>query len=543
MTRRCLPWLVLLVFGAAACGDSENGQSSTWNFEEPFDVEERLPEENNATNNVTSPNNATTPDPNNNTSPINNTTPVELCESDDDCSLGDACSASPAGKTCVAATGSADGESCNRDGDCQNGACIQQWPGGYCTSVGCTDFRDCARLGNENRCLQNPRGENICVRICLSNDDCRDGYICETFGGNDEGVCFPGEPFDPAVFDEQAVQLTCQTSGESTDFVYTVSPGTAHYMMTPIHKEGGQIRPINATFPDGTTADFQRSEGFLSAGSQLYGFMNPTLMPGTLSRSAMVQEGDSTYRLRNQPGEMCYYLLEEATAGNKIDFNIYLVGVPGIDASSASTNANMRAVLQKFDTIYSPQGYTIGNVRFFDITGDERDRFRIVRSEQDVTSLVALSEVPGQTLDDALSLNVFFVEAIAIEGGAIGISPGLPGPAALHGTIGSGVVFTSEFLGGRIRDGFTGNRVDGNEYTGIVFAHEVGHYLGLYHTSEQNGFSFDPLPDTPECNRISANCPDLNNLMFPFAGILHTEVTPEQGFVVGANPLTKEVSP
>ena len=85
--------------------------------------------------------------------------------------------------------------------------------------------------------------------------------------------------------------------------------------------------------------------------------------------------------------------------------------------------------------------------------------------------------------------------------------------------------------------------MSGDEYTGIVFAHEVGHYLGLYHTSEQNGFSFDPLQDTPECGRISASCPDVNNLMFPFAGITHTEVSDEQGFVVGANPLTKEVTP
>jgi hypothetical protein len=455
--------------------------------------------------------------------------------------LGDSCQGPDGDRVCEPATGLADGEACGGSGDCQSGECIDQWPGGYCTTSECSDFTDCSRLGNENRCLQNPRGPNICVRICTSNDECRDGYTCEGFGGG-EGVCFPGTPFDATIFDNQAIQLTCQQSGDSTAIDYVIDPTTAHYMITPIHKDGGQLRPVSATFPDGGQADFQRSEGFLAAGSQLYGFMNPTLMPGTLSRVGQVQAGTNTYNLRNEPGEMCYYLLEEPSAGTTIDFNIYLVGVPGLDAASAPTDTDMQAVIDQFDLIFAPQGYTVGTVRYIDITGNERDRFQVLRSERDVSALVALSEVPGQTLDDALSANVFFVQALAL-GGAIGISPGLPGPAGLHGTGGSGVVFTSEFLGGTIRDSFTGQRVSGNDYTGIVFAHEVGHYLGLYHTSEDDGFRFDPLPDTPECSRISANCPDVNNLMFPFAGIMHTEVTPEQGFVVGANPLTKEVTP
>jgi hypothetical protein len=529
-----------LIVGVAACGDSENGQTAPWDLDESFDVEENLPDENNAT---TPSNNATTP-ANNATTPANNATtpPVEECESDDDCSLGDACVDDAGLRLCQPAIGAADGEACDSGAECQGGACIGQFPGGYCTSTPCTDFTDCARLGNENRCLQNPRGDNFCVRICTSDDDCREGYACETFGGDAEGVCFPGTRFDPSVFDNQAVQLTCQQSGDQTQISYTIDASTVHYMITPIHREGGQIQPVNANFPDGTQANFRRDEQFLAAGSQLYGFMNPTLMPGTLSRASHVQAGTNTYTLRNEPGEMCYYLLEEDTAGTKIDFNIYLVGVPGLDASSAPSDADMQEVIDKFDFIFAPLGYTVGEVRYIDVTGEDRDRFRILRSEQDVSALVSLSEVPGNSLDDALSANVFFVEALAL-GGAIGISPGLPGPAAIHGTQGSGVVFTSEFLGNRIRDSFTGERVSGNDYTGIVFAHEVGHYLGLYHTSEQNGFTFDPLPDTPECNRISANCPDVNNLMFPFAGITHTEVTPEQGFVVGANPLTKEATP
>ena len=75
-----------------------------------------------------------------------------------------------------------------------------------------------------------------------------------------------------------------------------------------------------------------------------------------------------------------------------------------------------------------------------------------------------------------------------------------------------------------------------------MFAHEVGHYLGLYHTSEQFGQGHDPLPDTAECGQreFPSGCDDLDNLMFPFAGIEHTTVTPDQVYVLQVNPLTKD---
>ena len=60
------------------------------------------------------------------------------------------------------------------------------------------------------------------------------------------------------------------------------------------------------------------------------------------------------------------------------------------------------------------------------------------------------------------------------------------------GLNGSGVVFTSDYMGGQQQDS-SGELVDGNEFTASVLAHEVGHYLGLFHTTEQGGRDHDPL--------------------------------------------------
>jgi hypothetical protein len=84
---------------------------------------------------------------------------------------------------------------------------------------------------------------------------------------------------------------------------------------------------------------------------------------------------------------------------------------------------------------------------------------------------------------------------------------------------------------------------------GQTMAHEGGHFLGLFHTTEAEGTAFDPLPDTPECatgadgNRdgiVDYNeCKSgkgSENLMFWAAGDAAETVTGDQGFVVTRNP-------
>ena len=80
--------------------------------------------------------------------------------------------------------------------------------------------------------------------------------------------------------------------------------------------------------------------------------------------------------------------------------------------------------------------------------------------------------------------------------------------------------------------------------------HEAGHLLGLFHTSESAGDSFDPLPDTPQCPRVpndgnndgivsSTECAALDGNNFMFHDTDATGMTAGQAFVLKRNPLMR----
>lgn len=440
-----------------------------------------------------------------------------------------------------------DGESCGGEGDCQGNFCIEEWPGGYCTTVGCETFEDCATVADEeNRCFIQGRGaDNFCVRMCQGSGACREGYICQPVGRN-QGACFP----DPrsAVLDEAAVEalpfeVKCQGPAEGTrfEFDFEIDESTTAYMVTAFSMDGGQLSPQRIEGPAGRI-DFQRANAFQTVTTQLFGSIAPMIVPAHSGLTSQLAAGEHTFSLRSESEQICMYLLQEAAPGTRIDVNVYLVGLD-TTPEQARESENLQEVFATVSAIYAQSGVELGEIRYFTLDEAADQRFGVLRSQDDATALLKLTTSPGPTADEALSLNVVFTRAFALrEGqGVLGMSMGLPGPAGLHGTVASGVLFTAEFIGQEFRDG-GGTVVEGNAYTGAVMAHEIGHYLGLFHTSETDGRSQDPYDDTARCRDFSApeRCPDIDNLMFPLARGAAGILSPRQRSVVQNSPLSKE---
>jgi hypothetical protein len=143
-------------------------------------------------------------------------------------------------------------------------------------------------------------------------------------------------------------------------------------------------------------------------------------------------------------------------------------------------------------------------------------------------------------------INLFFLENFSGAGGAglLGISGGLPGTfgkqSAFNGVLVNATATRSQPDTTYARD------------TAEIALHEMGHFLGLYHTTERQFNLNDVIPDTPECPASNdrtgtgtagvadiAECPDGQNLMFwntDFSGN-KTPLSAQQREVIYRSPI------
>ncbi len=239
----------------------------------------------------------------------------------------------------------------------------------------------------------------------------------------------------------------------------------------------------------------------------------------------------------------------EVASAKAMDLNLYFVGLDDLSAEAAKTDETFQSILDGVEEIYGQAGISFGDVKFIEVPAGDAERFDPLQD----TDLGDLFELSGKDLDaetNAQALNLFFVSDI--EGGdagfsLLGLSGGVPGPPTVNGTKKSGVVVNMADFPGE------------PDLIKLIMAHEAGHYLGLYHTTERNGAALnadgitgaDHLSDTKTCPD-SANtdgndflsvseCADFDggNIMFFSPANDSTAMTSKQGKVMIANPIVR----
>lgn len=253
-----------------------------------------------------------------------------------------------------------------------------------------------------------------------------------------------------------------------------------------------------------------------------------------------------------------------------VNLGIYLVG-GSLTAASAVNDAAIARMLKTMSQFYSNAGLCLGTVTFYDVPDWAKTKYGSGLNVDDQSPCGDLSQMftlsqPGN------QLNLFLVDDMvaAQQGNAVvvGVDGSIPGPSTIGGTVNSGAAVSSADLSTT----GCGSNVDvihcGADEVAYIAAHEGGHWMGLYHPTEQNGDLFDPLSDTATCsctscapssqqssctqNNPNASSPTLmegswcttsscgggENLMFwVISSTSRGTLTSDQGGVVRANPV------
>lgn len=334
-------------------------------------------------------------------------------------------------------------------------------------------------------------------------------------GGTGGSVGGGGEGGAPPIL--ALVEDDLGTVAEGEEILFDVEPGTLG--MTAVALRGGfdwvGIRTITAPNDNAIVQNYGMAG--TSAYYESYGAIT-ALVPQSDHPEAMpLMNGQWAFEVTtDSPSNMIDLSIwtrrtvDGQFHGGVIDINVFLV-------PSVSEEFYMETLMENAFGDYA--GLEVGHITFYPLS----EQFAVL-DENNVIELFMQSDV-APTIP---ALNVYAVGNLTgMFDGAGGFTLGAPALPLVHGTLQSGLVMM-------VFDSF--------EIDSLVVRHEAGHLAGLYHTSEIDPVGYgDALDDTPLCPNVEQmlyNCPDVDNLMFPYGGVGDaTDLSPKQIRVIQASAL------
>ena len=172
-----------------------------------------------------------------------------------------------------------------------------------------------------------------------------------------------------------------------------------------------------------------------------------------------------------------------------IDINIWILSTSETLTDSGERDRMQNEVRESIDSLLQQQNVRLGKLSLFDSSPADKDAF----AQTDNSNLAKLCLATASSIGTSRALNValidVFQEYYEIEEDyfpVLGMSS-IPGMILASESQNSCIVIGLEQHDGDYR------------YVGATIVHEGSHFMGLTHTTEPDGVSFDLFDDTPEC--------------------------------------------
>lgn len=459
------------------------------------------------------------------------------CDADADCVAPAVCSVE---HRCAVPGTAPDGAACERDLDCRGRACLAAGANGRCATAcdgapacgegRCALVTDARPEGTRLRFTCGPlEGTRFAAEACAADAECRSGLCHDGRCTSPCGACPEGFACAPATLTRGAASLdhgVCSwwpvqpvlelgpvdTPASGTAALELPLPEGAGAFTLVLEDDADQVPSVQRLVaPDGTVligaprapdagpADLARCSSAPGTAT--------VLVPGSDDPRAAPTPG--TYRLELATFEAAGYpltprqvaghlervaaVLKRPAPGGQLDLLVQVAPETGYGVADGG-GTWVRALLERFEALTREKlGVTLGEVRLAALPPDAGVRVASVAQSR------ALWAAHSVAVPAARPINVLVVKSLAFAGGVAGGTPGAPG---VYGRPASGVTVAP--------------LTSGPAATGVLLAHEVGHFLGLFHTSDEF-HGADLVTDTPSCRTPSgAGCPDERNLMFPY---------------------------
>ena len=506
---------------------------------------------------------------------------IPACTADTDCTHDEACDVASGRCNQVAVGERRIGGSCQADEDCAQGRCFDEastdWPDGTCMAD-CADGSAgefCDGASPSSGLCTVFDGANTCLPACKTSGDCRDDYVCaipeEDANEQGYGTCIPscesvscgrGELCDVSglcIIDENYGAQSIETRTLGTSFV---GPSMTETVSFVISEEGlsfgltlisdnpllGVPTVLTLTGPNGVTLfdvfnPLDSPMQFFNANGSPSAFIYPNapslgLIPGRYT----VEFG--AFDLANVTAVL-HIKSGSVPVKEKLPLTFWFFDNAYLRANQARVDPVFQEAVSKMTAIYASAGIDVSEITYRDVPEGLDSEY--IAFDVDRTS-IERAITRAQAGDTTAGAHVFFNEQLITSDGSplYGISAGLPGPPAVNDTQALGVFVALDTH-------YDGTSIDATELASTI-GHELGHYLGLYHVSEADGTSHDPLQDTPECyasddtdrsgDLSGAECGEgaATNMMFWTSDEQYeqSKISPEQIWVLRRNPAVFE---